>query len=162
MTAGNVFLWSQNRKQIWLSTLSETPTTPPTTYCNLLLFFLVFLVCLIWVFPLFFFFLLTLILFMDLGDWLKVFLLYMVRSSVGAHEFDMKYLKKVEGHIGRNVVNITMNMNSLNDKNYQTSSQKVYKINYSIGRQKITDGKKLNHFLYLQQIWMKLQYLRYT
>ena len=36
-----------------------------------------------------------------------------VRSSVSAPEFDKKHLKKAGGHIGRNVVNITVKMKSI-------------------------------------------------
>ena len=51
-----------------------------------------------------------------------------VRSSVKVPEFD-KHLKKAGGHIGRNVVEITIKMKTivrltLNDKNQQASSQK--------------------------------------
>ena len=60
-----------------------------------------------------------------------------VRSSVKVPEFD-KHLKKAGGHIGRNVVEITIKMKTidrnnkdednrpktLNDKNYEASSQK--------------------------------------
>ena len=49
-----------------------------------------------------------------------------VWSSVKVPELD-KHLKKAGGHIGRNVVEFTIKMNSpktLNDKNHQASSQK--------------------------------------
>ena len=51
-----------------------------------------------------------------------------IRSSVKIPEFD-KHLKKAGGHIGRNVVEITIKMKTivqknLNDKNQQASSQK--------------------------------------
>ena len=51
-----------------------------------------------------------------------------VRSSVTVPEFD-KYLKKADGHIGRNVVEITKkdkdnSPKTLNDKNHHASSQK--------------------------------------
>ena len=36
-----------------------------------------------------------------------------VRDSMWTPEFDMKYLKKAEGHIGRNVVSIHMKMGSI-------------------------------------------------
>ena len=36
-----------------------------------------------------------------------------VRSSVGAHEYDKKYLKKARGHIDRNVVKLTMKMKTI-------------------------------------------------
>ena len=47
-----------------------------------------------------------------------------VRSSMKVPEFD-KHLKKAGGHIGRNVVEITIKMKTtLNDKDQQASSQK--------------------------------------
>ena len=53
-----------------------------------------------------------------------------VRSSVKVPEFD-KHLKKARGHIGRNIVEITINNDSpktLNDKNQQPSSFRQLKL----------------------------------
>ena len=51
-----------------------------------------------------------------------------VQSSMKVPESD-KYLKKARRHIGRNVVEITIKMKTLNDKNHQASSQKFRQLN---------------------------------
>ncbi len=58
-----------------------------------------------------------------------------VRSSMKVAEFD-KHLKKVGGHIDRNVVEITIKMKTIvrkhNDKNHQASSQKFRQLHVFI------------------------------
>ena len=78
-----------------------------------------------------------------------------VWSSVKVPEFD-KHQKKAGGHIGQNVVEITIKMktivqkplmikshNTLNDKNYQTSSQKIKTNNI---KSRISTGTASMHY----------------
>ena len=51
-----------------------------------------------------------------------------VRSSVLVPVFDMKHLKKAEGPIGWNFVNINMEMNIISERNYLASYQKFRKM----------------------------------
>ena len=60
-----------------------------------------------------------------------------VQDSVWTTEFDMKHLKKAEGHINRNVVIMTIKTsvnspNILSNNNYQASSKNFRWIMFSI------------------------------